>query len=58
MTTALTTLNETIAGIDAGETEALAGVDENFDAFVQAAGVDLPTALENAEPPRHAWHKR
>ena len=51
MTTALTTLDETLGAIDTGEAEALAGVDENFDAFVQAAGVDLPTALANAEPP-------
>ena len=55
MTTALTTLNETLEGIDAGETEALAGVDENFAEFVQAAGVDLPTALANAEPPLTRW---
>ena len=41
--------------IDAGETEALAGVTENLDAFVQAAGVDLPTALANAEPPLTRW---
>ena len=48
--------DEGIAGVDEGEVSALAAEDVNFASFVQAAGIDLPNALELATPTmsRHA----
>ena len=55
MTVALTTLNDTIAGINTGETEAIAGVDDTFAEVLESAGVPLTDALNNAVEPMDSW---
>ena len=55
MTVALTTLNDTIAGINTSETEAIAGVDTTFAEVLQTAGVPLTDALNNAVEPMDRW---
>ena len=55
MTVALTTLNDTIAGINTGETEAIAGVDTTFAEVLETAGVPLTDALNNAVEPMDQW---
>ena len=55
MTVALTTLNDTLTGINTGETEAIAGVATDFAELLVTAGVPLTDALNNAIAPMDLW---